>query len=279
MKKHLYDTFASCWLTEHGNTVWIYSDSHFSDVESYELRGLLKVPDDLVFAKEQGDSRPYDLYVEERIKVLDEEQIKRINAKAGRNSCLILLGDVGNIECVKKLKAKRKILIMGNHDKGASNYKRVVKSVWNDKYMLQCPVCHEPARYTKIDSPYKPSKWTCDHCHTEFEEEIIKLEDNHLFDEVYEGPLMINDRVILSHEPTQVPEYMFNIHGHTHALPYQYDDKHLNVCAEAIDYAPINMLKLFKNGLLKNTKTIHQTIIEDATERKAKRTRKESELL
>lgn len=269
MKKFLYDEIAKRWLNG-CDSIYVYSDTHFSDAESYELRGLLKVPDDLIFAKEQGDSRSYDLYVEERVKVLDEMQIKNINSKAGRNSCLILLGDVGNIECVKKLRAKRKILVMGNHDKGASNYKRQIIEVEHNSDT--CPKCggkvvYDDATFHNCGFGYA---W-CDTCGTVEPKDDV-YEDNHLFDEVYEGPVMINDRTILSHEPVfaGVP-YFKNLHGHVHKADYKGDEHHLNCCAEAINYTPINLLSLFKKGLLKDIDSIHRMTIDTATARKRRK--------
>ena len=251
MKKFLYDIFAEKWLNG-CDSIWVISDPHFSDTESYKLRGLLNVLGDLIFAKEQGESRPYDLYIEERLKVLDEMQIKNINSKAGKNSCLIILGDVGNLECVKRLKAKRKILIMGNHDKGASNYKKEYWFTMNDGSPLHFEDKSTEKRVISGDLNIINVK-TC---------------NNGLFDEVYEGPLMINDRVILSHEPITVPEYMFNIHGHVHEADYKCDEYHLNCCAEVIDYSPINLLDLIKKGLLKDIENIHRKTIDFATENK-----------
>ena len=252
MKNYLYDIF------EHwGTNIYVYSDPHFSETESYELRGLLNVPDDIMFAKEQGDSRPYDLYVEERVKVLDEMQIKNINSIAGKASTLIILGDVGNIECVKKLKARNKILIMGNHDKGASNYKRnfVIKELSNES------VKEIEDNLSNIKKEYLGGSLVGTF--------VAKVEDNHLFDEVYEGSLMINDKCILSHEPIfPTLPFVYNVHGHVHNAEYKGDEHHLNCCAEAIDYKPINLLKLFKTGKLKYIDSIHRMTIDNAVARK-----------
>lgn len=48
--------------------------------------------------------------------VTPEQQISIINKVAMKNDTFICLGDVGNPEHIKKIKAKRKILILGNHD-------------------------------------------------------------------------------------------------------------------------------------------------------------------
>ena len=222
MKKHLYEIFTNTWLRE-CDSLWIYSDPHFGDLDSYSLR----------FPEIEKLDVAY----------LDEMQIKNINAKCGKNSCLILLGDIGDINCVSKLKAKYKILILGNHDKGVSNYKRV------QNYILDY-----------------------EHGTIEIDLREYRIEDNHLFDEIYEGPLFINNKLVLSHEPlTGYGNYFYNIHGHVHNAEYKGDSTHMNVCAEAINYEPVNLLKLLKEGLLKNIDDIHRQTIDFATERKNKK--------
>lgn len=168
-------------------TVWLYSDPHFGDEE--------------LAAGTPG--RP-----------TDEEQIKMINSKVGRKDTLIILGDVGDVECARQLRG-RKILIMGNHDAGRTNYEDV-------------------------------------------------------FDEIYEGPLMIAEKLILSHEPVDVP-WAYNIHGHIHDSKHKNDKRHFNVCSDAIGYVPINMNQWMKQGHLSHIESIHRTTIDKATERKKKR--------
>lgn len=181
MYKGLYDKFKD-WFR--GGNIWLFSDTHFSDEEMKYIR------------------KNY---------IGDEEQIKNINSKVGKNDTIIFLGDIGNIECIKKVRGY-KILIMGNHDKGATNYTNV-------------------------------------------------------FDEIYEGPVFINNKIVLSHEPINLP-YAFNIHGHTHSLSYKYDENHLNVCAEAIDYMPISLISLLKQGVASKVEDIHRITIDNATTKK-----------
>ena len=96
-----------------------------------------------------------------------------------------------------------------------------------------------------------------------------RVEDNHLFDEVYEGPLMINDRVILSHEPIDnIPVYLFNIHGHDHMGCARDRNHFLNVCAEHIQYTPIPLLSLLKEGLVSKVNSIHRETINKAAQKK-----------
>lgn len=172
-------------------TVWLYSDPHFGDEE---LR--LLVP-----------SRP-----------TDEEQVRLINSKVGRKDTLILLGDVGDIEYAKKLRGY-KVLIMGNHDAGASNYEEV-------------------------------------------------------FDEVYAGPLIVGEKILLSHEPIPIPGFL-NIHGHIHhPLVKANHPNQLNCCSDAINYTPINMNQLMKSGILGKIETVHRATIDKATKRARKRGKK-----
>ena len=84
---------------------------------------------------------------------------------------------------------------------------------------------------------------------------------------------MISDKIILSHEPIDFP-YALNIHGHCHALPHKYDDKHLNMCAEAIGYTPIPIRDVVESGILKLIPSIHRETIDTATERKKRKVEK-----
>ena len=179
MIKTLYPPFRK-W-TEKG-TLWVYSDPHFSDPEMPVLR---------------------ENYIS------DEEQIRRINSRVGKHDTIIFLGDIGNEELVRKIRGY-KILIMGNHDKGVTNY-------------------------------------------------------TDIFDEVYEGPLFIAEKLILSHEPV-ILQYAFNIHGHEHR--YVLRDRDMNVCAEHINYYPVNLDREIKQGLLSKTDSIHRMTVDRAIVRK-----------
>ena len=100
----LYDCFKHWSKT---GSVYIYSDTHFSDAEHFKLlKANGHVPEGINTVEE-----------------LDELQIKNINAVCHKCDTLILLGDVGNVELVKRLKAGNKILVTGNHDHGKEYYK------------------------------------------------------------------------------------------------------------------------------------------------------------
>ena len=99
---------------------------------------------------------------------------------------------------------------------------------------------------------------------TNYQRQIIDGVDNHLFDEVYEGIITLNDKIVLSHEPIHIP-FMFNIHGHNHSNKDSFDDRlHFNACAENIDYTPISLNALIKSGVFKDVPNIHQITIDKA---------------
>ena len=217
-------------------TLWIYSDPHFND------------PD-----LKKGIERPSA-----------DELVQKINSKVGRKDTIVLLGDIYDIEYVKKIRGY-KVLIMGNHDAGRTNYERQKwtkifdKDVYQrDEAIIEMQRMYPGCRYTisegcQFHSPFE--YW-----------EIVA--DNMLFDEVYEGPLMIAEKLILSHEPVDVP-WAFNIHGHDHVGHKR--KNHMNVCADVIGYVPVNMNQFMKSGALAHIDTIHRDTIDKATERKRKR--------
>lgn len=90
-----------------------------------------------------------------------------------------------------------------------------------------------------------------------------------IFDEVYGGPLIIGERIILSHEPLDI-KWAFNIHGHTHLSSFDRPG-HLCVCSDVIHYTPINFNQFIKSGRLKEITPLHRSTIDTATERKKKR--------
>ena len=180
----VYKIFNDKWCNQ---TVWIYSDPHFGDKEL-----AAGVP-----------NRPSD-----------EQQIAMINAKVGRKDTLIILGDVGDVECAKKLRGY-KVLICGNHDAGKTIYEEA-------------------------------------------------------FDEVYTGPLMIGEKLLLSHEPVKV-SFAYNIHGHDHAGHQMIGSTHMNVCSDVVGYEPQNLNQLLKFGLTSTIASVHRQTIDNATARKKKR--------
>ena len=223
--------------------LWIFSDPHFGDDEL-----TTGIP-----------NRP-----------AAAEIVQRINAKCGRKDTLICLGDVGDVEYVRKLRAKRKILICGNHDAGRTNYERqTFTKIFDREYYTKDMAYHAVAG---LYPGWRVS--------IEEEKDVVTADgfmfwkvtaDNMLFDEVYEGPLMIAEKLILSHEPVDVP-WAYNIHGHDHQGHKR--KNHTNVCVDVTGYQPINMNQWMKSGAMARVETIHRDTIDKATVRARKRTHK-----
>lgn len=233
----LYDCFQH-WGEK--NAVWVISDTHFGDKD----------------IQKAFPNRPSD-----------EELIKNINQKVGKTGTLLLLGDVGDIECAKQLKGY-KVLIAGNHDIGATNYQRQkwTKKFDKDKFQKDEAIaemkCLYPGCSYTIFEGYD--------FHAPFEYWKIEA-DNKLFDMVFSGPVMLGEKLLLSHEPVPNVEWCMNLHGHVHDRKAKTDKYHFNVCADVIGYTPINFNQFLKSGALSKIQTLKRTVIDKATIKKQKR--------
>lgn len=70
-----------------------------------------------------------------------------------------------------------------------------------------------------------------------------------LFDEVYDHPLFVRNRIVLSHEPIPVEPGVINVHGHTHHV-FLASNAHFNYCIEHTLYQPVrfkNIINLLSN--------------------------------
>ena len=143
-----------------------------------------------------------------------EEQIEILNSTVTKNDYLILLGDIGKEEWLRKIKTDHIILLTGNHDKGATIYRK--------------------------------------YC-----------------EDVFEGPLFIADRILLSHEPIYGLENMcVNIHGHCHASDYGIFGMygHVNLAADVCNYEPYSLKELIKtHNILSGVENYHRATIDKAT--------------
>ena len=162
MIESLYKPFQK-WSEKGG--IFVFSDPHFED-------------EDLVNAY---DDRPSA-----------DELVRRINSKVGKCDTLICLGDVGALSYVPFLRGY-KVLVMGNHDAGRTLYER---KVYTARYSASEYTKNEALNTIKILRPN--CKYTIRK--NPFEEWVVEA-DNCLFSEVYEGPVMISPKLMLSHEP------------------------------------------------------------------------------
>ncbi len=144
-----------------------------------------------------------------------EQHIDIIKKAAHKCDTLIHLGDVGNPEWLKQIKA-HKVLIMGNHDQSATKFE-----------------------------PY--------------------------FDEIFTGPLMIAEKILLSHEPIEGIDWALNIHGHDHSRWTKRDQYHLNLASNVVGFQVYSLGEIIKDGALANIKSLHRDTIDTATDRKNKR--------
>lgn len=217
-----------------GQTIWVISDTHFGD-------------------KEIAAAYP--------ARPSDDEFIKIINSKCGKKDVLIHLGDVGDLGYVRKLRAKTKILIMGNHDAGATNYERhIIKKFWEqNRFTADEALNLTQDSYPTYDVSVKRSDVPAMFSFWE------SLADNHLFDYVFEGPLQLGEKLILSHEPIPSLTWAMNLHGHVHS---GYSASGRNLCCDAFGYEPLNLNKFLKDGGLSKIETLHRATISKAAERK-----------
>ena len=237
MKDRIYDLFASRWLD--GGTAYLYSDPHFGDAGMNASRGIT-----------------------------DGFQIKSINSRVGKKDTLIILGDVGDPSCVAKLRG-RKVLIMGNHDKGRTNYLR--REVEEEAFDVRDLPPYEARRLREASKTMlDPKAGERERMEAFWEERRIfeafpkkAKRDNRLFDEVYEGPLMIGDRVLLSHEPVDFP-HAVNLHGHDHSGTAFRDGRHLNLCAEFLNYLPMPLREALAKCPPSKVRGIHEEAVARA---------------
>lgn len=242
----IYEIFQNEW--EKCQDLFLISDTHFNDEELY-------------------------IGTKKAIRASAEDYIKLINSKCGKTSGLIHLGDVGDLNCISKLRAGYKMLILGNHDIGHTIYQRKIhKKIFDaNKYNKQdiieimkneYPNCHISISDICYDVQYVPFTY------------YIAFADNRLFDRVFQGPVIVGEKLILSHEPVDVP-WAFNIHGHVHHGDPMSDNQHFNVCGEARKcYEPVNLNQFMKAGFMAKVQTIHRDTINKATKRARKRGKK-----
>ena len=193
--------------------------------------------------------------------ISNAEQFDILNRTCHKNDTLIHLGDVGDVEYIKRLKCY-KVLIMGNHDQSVEKFKRHEEMIDLDNYSEE-----EINRLERIGE--------IDYYIFDFHKPFVKgFKSDGLFNEVYSGPLWIAKNLVLSHEPLCLEAggsrepIAFNIHGHDHSGEFYNDDYHLNIVQNKFGYYPLNLKDFIKEGFLKNIKNIHRVTIDNATERK-----------
>ena len=247
MKIKLYEPFEK-WY--HGGAIWLYSDPHFQ--KNTEMEEFFGWP-------------------------AAEERLARINKCVTKNDTLVCLGDVGDrLDLIAQIKCDYKVLITGNHDKGNANYKRKI---------LECGVCYSEQEakdiirkgniHTLSIGNVKPDSYE-KRVNIHGKEFFLLKADNHLFDEIYDGPLFISDKILLSHERIDLP-FCINIHGHEHCYESWFDlvgietvigmvqTASFNIASDVVDFKPIRLDEIISKYPLKNVHSIHRITIDNAT--------------
>lgn len=88
----------------------------------------------------------------------------------------------------------------------------------------------------------------------------------HLFDEIYTGPLFIAEKILLSHERIPNINFCLNIHGHEHE-PSPEDAFHMNIASNVVEWKLINLKDVIQSGRLNKINSIHRQTINKATKR------------
>ena len=98
----------------------------------------------------------------------------------------------------------------------------------------------------------------------------MSVDHEALFQEIYEGPLFIASKILLSHEPVPGLPWCLNIHGHDHnGMEYYTEGCHyLNLAANVCGYTPVNLKQIIKDGILSGISDIHRQTIDRAVLRK-----------
>lgn len=81
-------------------------------------------------------------------------------------------------------------------------------------------------------------------------------EVNQYFDEVYRGPLLIGEKILLSHEPIFGLDWCLNIHGHIHD-DVRSNIYHFQVVSNRIGYMPISLKEILKSGVMAGISSLH----------------------
>ena len=229
MKVNLYEPFQH-WY--HGGTIWLISDTHFGDPDCQLMNTNWPTP---------------------------TEQIKLINSCVGKYDTIIHLGDVGDENWIHHVKGY-KVLLLGNHDKGKSNYEKLYTA-----YKVSNDNGHKRREYFFGWKSLEEIQEDIGEYQLEHNFNILLYEeDNGMFDEVYEGPLFINDKICLSHEPIDL-KFGINIHGHCHngeqSIYHTCEYSDVNIAADVREFKPVRLDKLI--GEFK-TKDLHRVTIDNA---------------
>lgn len=134
------------------------------------------------------------------------------------------------------------------------------KSLTRNDTLICLGDCGDPSYFAKLKAGYK-----------------VLVKGNHdkgnsnyspYFDEIYEGPVFISEKIVLSHEPIPLGDIAISIHGHQHNLDSPENYNEINLAANYVNYEMANLGKLVKTGINKTVDGIHRLTIDKASEGK-----------
>ena len=171
---------------------------------------------------------------------------------------------------MSKIKCDYKVLVTGNHDAGNRNYERKHKLQGKVKSIKEANEAVRKGEWFNGTKMVPVSYWSEDN--PRFATELYY--DNRLFDEIYDGPLFIRDKIVLSHERIELP-FAIDIHGHEHTQPFmeekelkRYDETYktylFNLAADAIDFKPKRLDEIVALAPLSGITSIHRMTIDNA---------------
>ena len=192
-----------------------------------------------------------DLFLNSKISSLVDEnwvdvdkQIEIINKKISDRDLLIVIGDPGDIKYIKEINCS-KILITDSRklckklylNKKYSRYLSFDEEIEyiraeNKEYVLNELLALKPQYYNvKVDTINSRVDYDCG-----------------MFDEIYDGPLMIRPHIVLSHRPVKISRGL-NVHGDSF---YDGESKRVkdnlvwfNVTCNVLNFEPVNLEKIY----------------------------------
>ena len=91
-------------------------------------------------------------------------------------------------------------------------------------------------------------------------DKLAKYKYEEVFDEVYDTPVYLSKRIVLSHIPIPTTPGVLNVHGHLHGSILN-SENHLNISAMLVNYRPISM-KVLDIKMSRLTKDSHKFLYE-----------------
>lgn len=192
-----------------------------------------------------------DLFLNSKISSLVDEnwvgvdkQIEIINKKVSDRDLLIVIGDPGDIKYIKEINCTKILITDGRKlckklylNKKYSRYLTFDEEIEyikaeNAEYVLNKLLALKPEYYkVKVDTINSSVEYDCG-----------------MFEEIYDGPLMISPHIVLSHSPVKISSGL-NVHGDSFCggETEHIKDKLVwfNATSNILNFEPVNLEKIY----------------------------------